>query len=84
MSLRHVLPVVDRSVSRSCGSESRGKHVSNFPHRGDGIISRSLRHVHTVVDQSIVCSCASVSQGKNVSNFHIGVMGNFEHEHAHS
>jgi hypothetical protein len=31
-SLRHVQkPVVDRSVGRSCVSESRGKHVSNLP-----------------------------------------------------
>jgi hypothetical protein len=30
-SLRHVHPVVDQSVSRSCAKASRGKHVSNLP-----------------------------------------------------
>jgi hypothetical protein len=31
-SLRHIhKAIVDQSVGRSCASESRGKHVSNFP-----------------------------------------------------
>ena len=30
-SLRHVQTVVDRSVSRSCASESRGECVRNLP-----------------------------------------------------
>jgi hypothetical protein len=35
--LRHVHTVVDRSVSRSCASESRGKRVSIFPIGAMGI-----------------------------------------------
>ncbi len=47
-SLRHVHhPVVDRSIGRSCVSESRGKHVSNLPIGAMGNSQISATHTCT-------------------------------------
>ena len=46
-SLRHVhtsQAIVDQSVGRSCASESRGKHVSNFPNGAMGTFERERAH----------------------------------------
>ena len=80
-ALQHVHSVVDRSVVRSCASESRAKRVI-FPIGAIGSFQGPLLHVQSVVDRSVGRSCAIVSRGKLVSNFPIGAMGNFEREHA--
>jgi hypothetical protein len=78
-SLRHVhIPVVDRSIGRSCVSESRGKHVSNLPIGAMGNLQGlCVARTHCIVDRS-VRSCAIVSWGKHVSNYPIGVMGTLQ------
>ena len=58
-SPRHVQPVVDRSIVRSCASENQAR-ASAFSHRGDGKFSRSLRHVHT----ELIKASAAVVQAR--------------------
>jgi hypothetical protein len=87
-SLRHVHirlrgTIVDRSVRRSCASESKQAR-QQFSHRGDGNFARSLRHAPPpVVDRSVGRSCASENQSKRVSISHRG-HGNFSRSLRHA
>ena len=78
-SLRHVQPVVYRSVIRRCASENQSKCISIFP------IGRweipFLCGTYTSETLELTGASAAVvqaSQSKCVSNFPIGAMGTFE------